>query len=94
MQTILGSGGAIGTDLAKSLKAYTSDIRLVSRNPKKINETDQLFSADLTDRAQVNKAIEGSEVCYVTVGFEYTVKTWQQLWPPLIRNVEEACIQY
>ncbi len=94
MQTILGSGGAIGTDLAKSLKAYTPDIRLVSRNPKKVNETDQLFSADLTDEAQVRKAIEGSEVCYVTVGFDYTVKTWQQLWPPLIRNVVEACIQH
>jgi NAD dependent epimerase/dehydratase family enzyme len=35
MLTILGSGGAIGNELAKSLRHYTSDIRLVSRNPKK-----------------------------------------------------------
>ena len=30
MQTILGSGGAIGIELAKSLKDYTDDIRLMS----------------------------------------------------------------
>ncbi len=46
MQTILGSGGAIGTELASALKKYTSDIRLVSRNPVKVNPTDEcsLFS--------------------------------------------------
>ncbi len=33
-QTILGAGGSIGIELAKELKKYTSDIRLVSRNPK------------------------------------------------------------
>lgn len=35
MQTILGSGGAIGIELAKALKEFTNEIRLVSRNPKK-----------------------------------------------------------
>lgn len=34
MQTILGAGGSIGTELAKELINYTKDIRLVSRNPK------------------------------------------------------------
>ena len=33
MQTILGSGGAIGVQLAKELTKYTNEIRLVSRNP-------------------------------------------------------------
>ena len=94
MQTILGSGGAIGTELAKALKAYTNDIRLVSRNPKKVNESDVLLSADLTDAAQVLKAVEGSSVCYVTVGFDYKTKLWQQLWPTLIKNVVAACMQY
>ena len=53
MQTILGAGGAIGTELAKSLIEYTKDIRLVGRNPKKVNETDQLFPADLSEKAQI-----------------------------------------
>lgn len=43
MQTILGAGGAIGIDLAKELLAYTDKIRLVSRNPVKVNAGDELF---------------------------------------------------
>jgi len=36
MQTILGAGGVIGNYLAKELPAFTDEIRLVSRNPKKL----------------------------------------------------------
>ena len=44
MQTILGANGTIGSLLADELIKYTDRIRLVSRNPKKVNETDELFS--------------------------------------------------
>ncbi len=91
MQTILGSGGAIGTELAKALPAYTSEIRLVSRNPKKVNETDLLFPADILDFEQLKKAVQGSEVVYLTVGFAYDRKIWALNWPPLIRNLIEIC---
>ncbi len=94
MQTILGSGGTIGTDLASVLTQHTSQIKLVSRNPKKINASDILFSADLLDAAQVNKAVEGSEICYLTVGLDYNIKVWREKWPNLIKNVVEACIQH
>lgn len=94
MQTILGSGGTIGRDLAKELTQYTSEIRLVSRNPIKINETDTLFSADITNAAEVNKAVEGSEICYLTIGLEYDIKVWQEKWPLLVKNVVEACIRH
>jgi len=94
MQTILGSGGAIGTELEKALKTHTNAIRLVSRNPKKVNDTDLLFSADLTDAKQVSKAIEGSSICYLTVGFDYKTKLWQELWPALIKNVVSACHEH
>ena len=90
-QTILGAGGAIGIELAKALPQYTTDIRLVGRNPKKVNPTDDLFKADLSDRDSVFRAVEGSEIVYVTVGFDYNTKLWQQMWPPLIRNVIDAC---
>jgi len=93
MQTILGAGGAIGAELAKVLPSYTNDIRLVSRNPKKINPTDTLFPADLTIKEQVVKAVEGSEIVFLMVGFEYKTKVWRQLWPPLMKNVIEACLQ-
>jgi nucleoside-diphosphate-sugar epimerase len=93
-QTILGAGGAIGIELAKALTAYTSDIRLVSRNPKKINLNDELLPADLTKREDVFKAIAGSEIVYVTVGFPYNIKVWQKLWTSFISNVVDACIQH
>jgi nucleoside-diphosphate-sugar epimerase len=93
-QTILGAGGAIGVELAKALPKYTTDIKLVSRQPKKINPTDTLFSANLSNREEVFKAIEGSEIVYLTIGYDYNTKLWQQLWPPLIKNVIDACLQY
>jgi nucleoside-diphosphate-sugar epimerase len=92
MQTILGAGGAIGVELAKSLTGYTKDIRLVGRNPKKVNESDSLFKADVSNKAELIKAVEGSEVVYLTVGFDYNAKLWQEKWPPLIKNTIEACL--
>lgn len=91
MQTILGSGGAIGTELAKALRTYTSDIRLVSRNPKKVNPGDELMSADLMNLADVEKAVEGSSIVYVTVGFTYSLKIWKANWPKFIGEVIQAC---
>lgn len=78
-QTILGAGGAIGIELAKALTKYTTHIRLVGRNPQKVNPTDTLHIADTTIREQVFKAIEGSEIVYITVGYEYSVKIWRNL---------------
>jgi len=94
MQTILGSGGAFGIELAKALKEYTTNIRLVSRNPQKVNDTDQLFAADLLDRPKVFEAVQGSSIVYVTVGFPYNLKVWQQNWPKFIKYVIDACIEY
>ncbi|MDR6967637.1 nucleoside-diphosphate-sugar epimerase [Flavobacterium arsenatis] len=93
-QTILGAGGAIGIELAKALADYTSDIRLVSRNPKKVNPTDTLFPADLTKREEVFKAVKGSDITYVTVGFEYNTSVWKASWIPFIQNVVDACLEH
>ena len=71
MQTILGAGGAIGRELAKNLTTYTDEIRLVGRNPQNVNENDELIAADLTTEEGVKKGVKGSEIVYVTVGFEY-----------------------
>ncbi len=94
VQTILGSGGGIGVPLARELKNYTDQIRLVSRNPKKINETDELFPADLNDPDQIDKAIAGSSVVYVTIGFEYNLKVWRNTWPPFMQEVIKSCIKH
>lgn len=94
MQTILGSGGSIGVELAKALSNYTSEIRLVSRNPQKVNETDETLSADLTNADDVRRAVQGSDVVYVTVGFQYNLKVWQETWPRFMRSVIDACKEF
>jgi len=94
MQTILGSGGAIGIELAKALEKYTSDIKLVSRNPKSINQDDKLVSADLTKQEDVLKAVENSEIVYLTVGLPYDTKIWQNTWPVVMKNVIAACKEH
>jgi nucleoside-diphosphate-sugar epimerase len=91
MQTILGGNGTIGSVLAKELTAYTDKIRIVGRNPKPVNETDEVFIADVTDKNQLDAAINGSEVVYLLIGFEYTAKAWQEKWYPLMRNTIDAC---
>jgi len=94
MQTILGGGGVIGTELAISLRDFTDKIRIVSRNPKKVNETDELMSADLSRRNEVFKAVEGSEIVYITIGFDYNLKTWKEKWPTFMQNVIDACKKF
>jgi len=91
MQTIIGAGGAIGVELAKALTEYTKDIRLVGRNPKKVNETDTLFKADVLNAEELDKAIAGSEVVYVTVGFQYKLSVWQKSWPLFMTNLISSC---
>ena len=93
MQTILGAGGAIGKSLAQALGSYTKDIRLVSRNPAKVNQTDELMAADLTNSEEVLKAIKGSDIVYVTIGFPYSYKVWKDLWPNFIKAVIKGCQQ-
>lgn len=91
MQTILGAGGSIANDLAKELLAYTDKIRLVSRNPKKVNDSDEVVSADLMDGAQVEDAVKGSSVAYLVAGLPYTLKAWKSMWPQIMQNSIDAC---
>lgn len=92
MQTILGSGGAIGIALCKELKNYTDKIRLVARNPRKVHEEDEIFVADLLNKDQVNLSVKGSEIVYLTAGLTYSIKVWKRDWPVIMQNVIDACI--
>jgi nucleoside-diphosphate-sugar epimerase len=94
MQTILGANGTIGSVLAKELSRYTDKIRLVSRNPRKVNDSDELFPADLSQPDLVDKAVEGSNVVYLVVGFDYNLKVWEDKWPKLMRATIDACIKH
>ena len=91
MQTILGANGVIARELAKALPQYTNEVRLVSRMPKKINKTDLVLSADILNYEQTLKALENSEMAYLTVGLAYNVTIWQKQWPIIMQNVINAC---
>lgn len=94
MQTILGSGGVIGTELAKVLPEYSDKVRLVARNPKAVLGSEELVAADLMDAEACSKAVAGSEVAYLCVGLEYNIKTWQRMWPLIMQNVVDACASH
>lgn len=92
MQTILGAGGDIGTPLAKELKHFTKKIRLVGRNPQKVNDDDEVFACDLLDLERLKIATKDSEIVYLTVGLSYDYKIWEEQWPVVMSNVIEACV--
>ncbi len=95
MQTILGANGIIATELAKELcRQYTTNIRLVSRHPRKVNDTDELVTADLLDAAQTAAAVQGSDIVYLVAGLPYQTAVWQAQWPVVMRNVIDACKCY
>ena len=92
MQTILGANGQIGTELARALHdEHTTDLRLVSRNPKPLHQSDQVLSADLMDAGATSRAVEGSEIAYLTVGLPPNSELWAEQLPVMMRNVIDAC---
>jgi nucleoside-diphosphate-sugar epimerase len=92
MQTVLGSGGQIAEELARELhRNFTQDIRLVSRHPRKVNDTDQLVSADLMDPEATDRAVQGSEIVYLTVGLPMDSALWEAKFPTMMANTIAAC---
>jgi len=75
-------------------KQFTDNIRLVSRNPKRVNDTDELVSANLLDPIETQKAVEGSEIVYLTAGLPIDTAMWVEQFPLMMRNVIDACAMH
>src|SRR3979490_2235856 len=90
MITILGAGGAIGSELVKELTARNESIRLVSRNPKLVPGAAEAVAADLSNLDDTVKAVSGSRVAFLLVGLKYDITEWRALWPRIMRNAIEA----
>ncbi|WP_434670971.1 NAD-dependent epimerase/dehydratase family protein (plasmid) [Klebsiella sp. B345] len=91
MQTILGASGQIAHELARELKqVYTDDLRLVSRNPHKINDSDTIVKADLLDTLQTQDAVKGSQVVYFTAGLPANSALWERDFPTMLKNALDA----
>ena len=94
MHTILGANGIIAQELTRALAEHVSSIRQVSRNPQRVNQTDETFPANLLDSQATAMAIAGSEVAYLVAGLKYDATVWQEQWPRVMRNVIDACKQH
>ncbi|MCQ4166097.1 NAD-dependent epimerase/dehydratase family protein [Tahibacter harae] len=91
MQTILGATGQIAVELARELRrGYTGDLRLVSRNPRKVNATDTLAAADLLDARQAAEAVKDSRIVYFTAGLPPDTALWEAQFPVMLKNALEA----
>lgn len=91
MHTVLGSNGAVGRALSRALGLSATPIRQVSRNPRRVNQTDETLAADLLDPNATDNAVAGSEVVYLVAGLKYDASVWQEQWPKVMRNVINAC---
>lgn len=92
MQTILGANGQIATELARTLhQHHTGALRLVSRNPRKVNEDDTLMAANLLDAGQTTQAVKGSRIVYFTAGLPPDSRLWEEQFPVMLRNALRAC---
>jgi uncharacterized protein YbjT (DUF2867 family) len=90
MVSILGAGGAIGSELVKELAAHDEPIRLVSRNPKLVPGAVEAVAADLSNVGDTIRAVSGSRVAFLVVGLKYDLKVWRELWPRIMQNAIEA----
>ena len=90
MVALLGSGGAIGNELAKQLSARNERIRLVSRHPQASSGAVETLAADLSQPDDAVKALAGARVAVLLVGLKYDLKEWREHWPPIMRNAIEA----
>ncbi len=90
LHTILGANGTIAAELIPVLQSNAQQIRLVSRNPKKVAGA-EIFQADVLNRDQVFQAVKGSNFVYLLVGLEYNRKVWRTEWPVIMRNAIDAC---
>lgn len=92
MQTVLGANGQIAQELTRYLHDnITEDIRLVSRNPVKVHDTDQLFAANLMDADATAEAVAGSDIAYLTVGLPIDSTLWEEQFPVMMANTIAAC---
>ncbi|WP_431288795.1 NAD-dependent epimerase/dehydratase family protein [Roseateles chitinivorans] len=91
MQTILGATGQIAVELARELRRTTEDeLRLVSRSPRKVNESDLLAPADLLNAKQAADSVKGSDIVYFTAGLPPDTDLWEKQFPLMLKNALDA----
>ena len=90
LHTILGANGSIANELVPILIANNEKVRLISRNPKPVNNAETV-AADATNYDEVLKAVQGSDIVYLLIGLDYKIDVWREKWPKIMRNAIDAC---
>ncbi|MGV3707772.1 MAG: NAD-dependent epimerase/dehydratase family protein [Gemmatimonas sp.] len=93
MQTILGATGQIGIELARELRRLNpaGDLRLVSRNPRRVSDADHVVSANLLNAVATLDAVRGSNVVYFAAGLPPVTHQWETQFPVMLANTIAAC---
>jgi nucleoside-diphosphate-sugar epimerase len=91
MHAILGAGGALGAALVRELRHTRRRVRLVGRNPQRVEGAEETVSADISNLDQAVRAVSGATVVYLIAGLKYDIKVWRDMWPRIMSNTIEAC---
>ena len=89
LHTILGAGGAVGSQLLPVLQ-HKERVRLVSRKAQSTANVESI-GADVTNYQQTLNAVKGSDVVYLLVGLAYDIRVWKEAWPKIMSNAIDAC---
>ncbi len=87
---ILGSGGAVGTPLARELTARGVPLRTVSRTGRGQAGAESR-TADLRSAGEVMQVVEEGSTVYLLAGLRYDRRVWRVQWPLIMQNVVAAC---
>jgi nucleoside-diphosphate-sugar epimerase len=90
-QTIIGGNGTIGKMVAAELHKMNIPVRIASRNPKPVNQDDEIFTMDVLNEQSTENSIKGSSVVYLILGLPYKSKIWLNEFPKAVENVIKAC---
>ncbi|OYY91147.1 MAG: epimerase [Sphingomonas sp. 28-66-16] len=84
--------GPVGRATVALLQARGTPVRVAQRSrPADLPEGVGFVRCDVLDPASVGAAVEGAAQIAVAIGFEYTGKTWEKVWPLAMRHLLDAC---
>lgn len=89
LHIVLGGSGAIGNAVLQELKSRNVNTKTVERN-KEVNGFETI-KADLLNKEEIVKVLEGASYVYLCVGLPYNSAIWARDWPIVMENVIEAC---
>jgi len=89
LHTVLGASGGAGNAIARALSEAGLPTRTVSRSGAELPEGTDIVRADITNREDLMRAIDGSGVVYMAAQPAY--HRWPQEFPAMLEEVIAAC---